>query len=135
VDGGRGWRDDEGEGRLYISRRWSQMAETLGICVATKSRMEHVVGLAKAARAAGKEVKIFFTGEGVKLTEDPRFAELLQVAKAGSTVPHGQVSVCEVSYLANGLKGKESCGLRDKDFVTQGRNAEMVEECERYVVL
>ena len=57
------------------------------------------------------------------------------VARAGSTQPHGQVTVCEVSYMACGLTGKETSGLRDKDFVTQGQNAEMVEECERYVVL
>ncbi len=110
-------------------------APTLGICVATKSRMAHVVGLARAARAAGKEVKIFFTGEGVHLTHDPRFSELLDVARSGSTQTHGQVAVCEVSYIANGYKGKELPGMRDKDFVTQGRNAEMVEDCERYVVL
>jgi predicted peroxiredoxin len=111
------------------------MAETLGICVATRSRMAHVLGLTRAARKAGKEVKVFFTGEGVLLTQDPSFAELLQVAKAGSTQSRGQVTVCEVSYIANGLKGKAVPGLGDKDFVTQGRNAEMVEECERYVVL
>ena len=111
------------------------MTATLGICVATKGRMEHVLGLARAARKAGKEVKVFFTGEGVHLTKDPRFFELLDVARAGSSRPHGQVTVCEVSYMACGLTGKETSGLRDKDFVTQGQNAEMVEECERYVVL
>jgi hypothetical protein len=111
------------------------MTETLGLCVSTKGRMEHVIGLARAARAAGKEVRIFFTGEGVHLTQDPRFSELLEVARAGSSRPHGQVAVCEVSYIANGFKGKAIPGMRDKDFVTQGRNAEMVEECQRYVVL
>jgi predicted peroxiredoxin len=111
------------------------MTQTLGICVATKGQMAHVVGLARAARAAGKEVKVFFTGEGVHLTQDPRFAELLEVAKAGSSQSRGQVTVCEVSYIANGYKGKPVPGLGDKDFVTQGRNAEMVEECQRYVVL
>lgn len=112
------------------------MSETLGICVATKGRMEDVLGLARAARAAGKEVSIFFTGEGVHLTKDPRFPELLEVARKGSAKPHGQVTCCEVSYMACGLTaGKATSGLRDKDFVTQGRNAEMVEECERYVVL
>jgi sulfur relay (sulfurtransferase) complex TusBCD TusD component (DsrE family) len=109
--------------------------ETLGICVATKSRMEHVVGLARAARRAGKEVRVFFTGEGVHLTKDPAFPELLDVARSGSSQAHGQVTCCEVSYMAAGLTGKETSGLRDKDFVTQGENAEMVEECERYVVL
>ncbi len=112
------------------------MSETLGICVATKGRMEHVMGLARAARKAGKEVRVFFTGEGVFLTKDPRFMELLDIARSGSTQTHGQVTVCEVSYMACGLTaGKATSGLRDKDFVTQGRNAEMVQECERYVVL
>ncbi len=104
------------------------MPETLGICVATKNSIAHVIGLAKAAKAAGKEVKVFFTGEGVHLTQDPRFSELLVLGQ-------GKVGVCEVSYIANGYKGKALPGMRDKDFVTQGRNAEMVEECERYVVL
>ena len=112
------------------------MSGTLGICVATKSRMDHVIGLARAARKAGKEVQVFFTGEGVLLTKDPRFRELLDVAKSGSAKPHGQVTCCEVSYMAQGLTaGKATSGMRDKDFVTQGKNAEMVEECERYVVL
>ncbi len=112
------------------------MTATLGICVATRSRMEHVIGLARAARKAGKEVQVFFTGEGVQLTKDPRFPELLDVARTGSSKPHGQVTCCEVSYMAQGLTdGKATSGLRDKDFVTQGKNAEMVEECERYVVL
>jgi hypothetical protein len=102
------------------------MAETLGICVATRSQMPHVVGLAKAAKAAGKSVEIFFTGEGVHLTHDPRFADLLGVAKC---------TVCEVSYIANGYQGKEVPGLKYKDYVTQARNAEMVEHCARYVLL
>ena len=104
------------------------MSDPLGICVATRNSMQHVVGLAKAARAAGKEVKVFFTGEGVHATQDPRFAELLELGV-------GKVAVCEVSYIANGFKGKPLPGMRDKDFVTQGRNAEMVEDCGRYVVL
>ncbi len=104
------------------------MAESLGICVASDKNMEHVVGLAKAAKAAGKEVKIFLTGEGVKLTKDPRFPQLLEMGV-------GHVGVCEVSYIANGFQGQKIDGMRDKDFVTQGRNAEMVDECDRYVVL
>lgn len=102
------------------------MSEKLGIFVATRNHLPHVIGLARAAKAAGKEVRIFFTGEGVLLSQDPRFGELLPVAKVG---------ICEVSYNANGFKGKEVPGLRYKDFVTQAFNAEMVEECDRYVVL
>lgn len=99
---------------------------TLGICVATRNQIGHVIGLAKAAQAAGKKVEIFFTGEGVQLTQDPRFSELIGT---------GKLAVCEVSYIANGFKGREVKGLGFKDFVTQARNAEMVEHCERYVVL
>lgn len=102
------------------------MAETLGIFVATRNHLPHIIGLTEAARAAGKEVKIFFTGEAVLLSQDPRFREL---------IPGAQVGICEVSYNANGLKGIEVPGLGYKDFVTQAFNAEMVEECDRYLVL
>ncbi len=99
---------------------------TLGICVATRGQIGHVIGLAKAAKAAGKTVEVFFTGEGVHLTHDPRFGEL---------VGTGRLAVCEVSYIANGFKGQEVKGLGFKDYVTQGFNADMLEHCERYVVL
>jgi len=102
------------------------MPEKLGICVSTADHLPHVIGLARAAKASGRDVEVFFTGEGVRLTKDPRFGELLGL---------GRLAVCEVSYLANGYKGQEVPGLVDKDFVTQGRNAEMVEECDRYIVL
>jgi predicted peroxiredoxin len=102
------------------------MEQSLGICVASRSHMQHVLGLANAAHMAGKQVEIFFTGDGVHLTQDQRFGELMKLAR---------VTVCEVSYIANGYKGKEPAGLRDKDFVTQARNAEMVAECDRYVIL
>jgi predicted peroxiredoxin len=102
------------------------MEQSLGICVASRNHMQHVLGLANAAHLAGKQVEIFFTGDGVHLTQDPRFGELMKLAR---------VTVCEVSYIAHGYKGKEPLGLGDKDFVTQARNAEMVAECDRYVIL
>jgi hypothetical protein len=102
------------------------MGKTLGVCVASRDQMRHVLGLAAAAFKAGKHVEIFFTGDGVHLTQDPRFGDLVKLAR---------VAVCEVSFIANGYKGKEPLGLGDKDFVTQARNAEMVAECDRYVIL
>ncbi len=101
------------------------MAEKLGICVNSKNHLDHVIGLVKAAGAAGKEVEIFFTGEAVLLSQDPKFSEL---------IGKGRIGICEVSYFAHGLKGKEVPGLVDKDFVTQGRHADMVEESDRYVI-
>jgi len=102
------------------------MAESLGICVSTRNNFDHVLGLAKAAQKAQKKVEIFFTGEGVLCTQNPMLADLIKIV---------HVTICEVSYFANGYKGVEIPGLGDKDFVTQARNAEMVEECDRYVIL
>ena len=102
------------------------MTEKLGICVVTRDNMPHVLGLAKAAERAGKHTEIFLTGEGVHLTQEPNFSELLEVARVG---------ICEVSYIANGYKDKPVPGLVDKDFVTQMRNAEMVAKCDRYLIL
>lgn len=102
------------------------MAQTLGICVTTKESFTHVIGIAEAAKAAGKKVEIFFTGDGVHQSQLPEFTKLMEF---------GEVAICEVSYISYGYKGIEIPGLGDKDFVTQARNAEMVEECDRYIVL
>ena len=102
------------------------MSEKLGILVATPNYMGHLLGIANAARTAGRETEVFLTGEGVHLTQNPRFSELLDVAHVG---------VCESSYHTYGYKGKEVAGLVYRDFVTQGWNAELIEECDRYLAL
>ena len=102
------------------------MSKTLGICVTNAHNMPHVLGLARAAKKAGIKAEIFLTGEGVHLTQDPWFPELLE---------HGRIGVCEVSYIDRGYQGREVPGLVDKDFVTQARNAELVENCDRYLIL
>lgn len=102
------------------------MTQILGICVANRNSFEHVFGVTKAANTAGKRVEIFFTGDGVYQSQLPNFTELLNFAA---------VTICEVSYIANGFKGIEISGLVDKDFVTQARNAEMIEESDRYIIL
>lgn len=102
------------------------MVKKLGICVATRDNMSHVLGLAKAAKRTGKHTDIFLTGDGVHLTHQAGFSDLLEVARVG---------VCEVSYIANGYKDETVPGLVDKDFVTQMRNAEMVAKCDRYLIL
>ena len=45
--------------------------------------------------------------------------------------------VCDVSFRSNGLHGREDDvpGVGYKDFVTQGRNAEMLAEVDRYIVI
>jgi len=88
--------------------------------------MIHVLGLAQAARKQDIEVDIFLTGEGIHLTQDPRFPDLLAV---------GRVGICETSYLSAGLSKEALKGISDKDFVTQLRNADMVENCDRFLIL
>ena len=97
----------------------------LGILVATRDSLNHLLGIVNAAAGQGVEVVVFFTGEGVMVTQDPRFGELGGRAR---------LALCEVSFRALGLKG-EVPGMGFKDFATQARHAEMLEECPHYVML
>lgn len=103
------------------------MVDSLGILVSSEKHLNHVVNLTKAAHDKGKAVSIFFTGKGVLLTLKPRFKELVGKAK---------LSVCDVSFRANGLHGREAevPGVGFKDFATQAKNAEMLAESDRYLV-
>jgi len=102
------------------------MAEKLGIFVSSNKNLKHVIGITKAAEAAGKEVVIFFSHKGVLLTQEPEFREL---------IGHGRKSLCNVVYEANGLKGKPAPGIEEKDFGTQARHGEIIEEVDRYIVM
>ncbi len=102
------------------------MAEKLGIFVSSDKNLRHVIEITKAAEAAGKEVVLFFTHKGVTLTQEPEFKEL---------IGHGKKSLCNVSYESKGLKGKPAPGIGDKDFGTQARHGEMIDEVDRYIVL
>jgi predicted peroxiredoxin len=100
------------------------MGNKLCILVSSDRHLDYVIGLTAAAHEKGKEVEIFFTGNGVRLTQSPDFSKLVGKAR---------LAVCDVSFRSHGLKG-EVPGLGFKDFATQAKNAEMVEKCDRYVV-
>ena len=104
------------------------MPDSLGILVSSDRHLDYVVKLAEAAHKKGKEVQIFFTGNAVKLGFEPNFAKLVGLAR---------LSICDVSFRANGFHGREEevPGVGFKDFATQARNAEMAAECTRYLVL
>ncbi len=102
------------------------MTQKLGIAVTTRNSFPHVLGLTRAAREEGKETEVFITGDGVFQTQEKEFPEIVANARVG---------ICEVSYINRGFAGVAIDGLNDKDFVTQGRNAEMVDECDRYIIL
>jgi hypothetical protein len=93
--------------------------------VATPDSLGHLLGLVAAAENQGVEVVIFLTGEGVLITQDPRFGELAGRAK---------MALCEVSFRAHDLKG-EVPGMGFKDFATQAKHAEMLEDCPHYLML
>ena len=97
----------------------------LGILVATKESLEHLLGLVAAAEKQGVDIVVFFTGEGVLATQDPRFGELAGRAK---------MALCEVSFRAHDLKG-EVPGMGFKDFATQAKHAEMLEDLPHYLML
>jgi hypothetical protein len=111
--------------RPLPSKSETFVSETLGIMVATKDSMNHLLGLVTAIEKRGLTVTVFLSGDGVLLTQDPRFSELVERAK---------LSLCEVSFQAHGLKGRVP-GLGLKDFATQAKHAEMLEDCPHYLIL
>jgi peroxiredoxin family protein len=70
--------------------------EMLGIMVTKYENLEHIVGVIKAARAAGHPVTVFITDEGVKFATDPEFLELLKVGGV-------EISVCGHSCERTGI--------------------------------
>ena len=100
------------------------MAEKLGILVSSDQHLDYIIHLTDAAVKQKKAVEIFFTGQGVLLTQSPEFQKLIGKAK---------VSLCDNSFRALGLEG-DVPGLGFKDFATQAKNAEIIKTSDRYVV-
>lgn len=101
------------------------MAKTLGILVATKESLPHLLGLVAAAERKGVSVNVFLTAEGVLLSQEPSFGEL-----AG----RAEISLCDVGFKGFGLEG-EVPGLSEKDFATQAKHAEMLADSTYYVMI
>ncbi len=100
------------------------MSGSLGILVTSDKHLDKVIELSKAAKMKEVEVFIFFTHLGTLLTQDPRFAELQDL---------GRLAVCNVGFESNGLE-KPVIGVDEKDFATQALHAELIDDCDRYVV-
>ena len=97
--------------------------EMLGIMVTKYENLEHIVGVVKAARAAGHPVTVFMTDEGVKFSNDPKFLELLKVGVV-------EISVCDHS--------RERIGLHDKtegiSYGSQYNNAGMLHDSTKVLI-
>ena len=101
------------------------MAKHLGVLVSSDRHLDKLLELLQAARKKDVEVTIFFTHMGTLLTQDPRFAELKGL---------GKMSLCNVGFESHGLKPPVP-GIGEKDYATQARHGELIEDCDRYVVL
>jgi hypothetical protein len=100
------------------------MAKRLGVLVGSNQHLDKLIELLKAAKKKDVEVTIFFTHLGTLLTQDPRFAELGGLCK---------MSLCNVGFESHGLKPPVP-GISEKDYATQARHGELIDECDRYMV-
>lgn len=100
------------------------MANRLGILVSSDYYLDKVISLTTAAHQIGKKVEIFFSHTGVFLTQKPEFEQLVGKAK---------MALCLYCFEKYGLEG-DVPGIEEKDFATQARHAEMIKECDRYLV-
>jgi hypothetical protein len=100
------------------------MARKLGIFVSSNKHFDKIKKLCVAAKKKDVEVTVFFSHMGTLLTQDPRFGELQGL---------GSLSLCNVGFESHGLK-PPVLGISDKDYATQARNGQMIEECDRYIV-
>jgi len=99
------------------------MAKSLGIFVSSDKHLDKIIALCQAAKTKDIEVTIFFSHLGTLLTQDPRFGELEGLAK---------MSLCNVGFESHNLK-PPVVGIDEKDYATQARNGEMIQDCDRYV--
>jgi hypothetical protein len=97
--------------------------EVLGIMVTKYENLDHIAGVVKAARSAGKSVSLFMTDEGVRFTTDPMFLDLLKVDGV-------EFSCCDHSC--------EQIGIHDKTegiaYGSQYNNAGMLHDSTRVLV-
>ncbi len=100
------------------------MAKKLGVFVSSDKHLDKIINLCQAAKKKDVEVTIFFSHLATLLTQSPKFGELGGLAK---------MSLCNVGFESHGLKPPVK-GIGEKDYGTQARNGELIEECDRYVV-
>jgi hypothetical protein len=102
----------------------SVMTRTLAVLVSSDRHLDKLLELCRAAKKKGVKVTLFFTHRGLLLTQDPRFREFEGVEN---------LSLCSVGFTGHGL-APPPVGMGELDYGTQGRHAEMIEDCDRYLV-
>ncbi len=99
------------------------MPKTLGVFVSSNNHFEKVIKLCRAAKNKGIDITFFFSHQGILLTQDRRFTEL----------EGHKISVCKVGFEGHGLKPPVP-GIGEKSYTTQAMHAELIDDCDRYVV-
>jgi hypothetical protein len=97
--------------------------EMLGVMITKYENLEHIAGVVKAARKAGKSVMVFMTDEGVRFTQDPTFLELQKMDGV-------ELSCCDHSCERAGIHGKTD-GI---SYGSQYNNAGMLHDSTRVLV-
>lgn len=104
------------------------MAKSLGIFVSSPKSMPHVIGIVKAAKAKGSNVKVFFTWKATTLSKDPAFPSLCGLAD--------DVSICVDSYQKQGFAVDDvPLGLTAKKMATQAQHGIIIEDFDCYLSL
>jgi MoaA/NifB/PqqE/SkfB family radical SAM enzyme len=104
------------------------MANSLGIFVTNPDNWGHVKGVVKAAKEKGIKVKVFFTWTGTKLSKEPDFADLCNLAD--------DVSICADSYKKMGFDVNDvPAGLTPEKMATQAQHGAILEDYEKYLTL
>ena len=104
------------------------MAKSLGIFVTTQESLPHVLGITKAAKAKGSNVKVFFTWKATHSTKDPLFPVICEIAD--------DVSICVDSYKKQGYDIDDiPPGLTPKKMATQAQHGIIIEDFDCYLSL
>lgn len=99
------------------------MGRVLGVYVSSDEHLDKLINLCRAAQKKGVGVMVFFTHIGTRLSKDPRFKEVTDLAK---------VALCKVGFEANQLE-KPVETLDEKGYASQSWHAEMILDCDRYL--
>ncbi|MBU0960405.1 MAG: hypothetical protein KKD01_12465 [Proteobacteria bacterium] len=102
-----------------------------GIFVTSPQHMRHVVGIAEAAKKAGKQPMVFFTYKSIHLTKDSRFKGLAEMCGKDN------IAICADSYTCEGYDSVADvpAGLSDQQMRTQAFHGAILDECGKYIVL
>ncbi len=99
------------------------MRKTLGIYVSSDQHLDKLIRVCRAAKKRDVGVQVFLTHIGTRLSIQPGFKELTELA---------EVAICRVGFKDNRLE-RPIEGLDEKAFATQSWHAEMILNCDRYL--